>query len=345
MFTSGLCLRAIKSRSQLALEGDGLIRCEITPQLVSKRLLIVGECSDTAKLSYEAKRFEAVQFLLEAGADPNVGDDEQMYIPPLHPRLYSSILTLLRLPVFVALGFRCRKRTTSLVQFPPPTSAWLDILRLLVHHESSVHEVVWGKTLSMLNINRSDYPESTTTDFYKILLGEQYIDFDSNDGRGWSAMYSAVRSGQKAIEALDFLANHGVNMKNILTDGRTVLHLAAELADDSEVLEHIYNAYDMKDVDRQDKLGWTALHYAVRSAKPSRKARFLLEKGANPYIKANEGPLSPIWLKGTTFTPFELAHAWNKDRALEFIEDLRTSGHALPTDVDDIFYDAQQGCI
>lgn len=197
----------------------------------------------------------------------------------------------------------------------------------------------------MLNINRRDYPESTTTDFYKILLGEQYTDFDSNDEQGWSAMYSAVRSGQKTLEALDLLANHGVNMKNIFPDSRTVLHLAAELADDSVVLEHIYSSYNMKDVDRQDKHGWTALHYAVRSAKPSQKARFLLEKGANPYIKAKEGPLSPSWLKGTTFTPFELVHAWNKDRALEFMEDLRTSGHAIPNDVEDIFYDAQPGCV
>jgi hypothetical protein len=92
------------------------------------------------------------------------------------------------------------------------------------------------------------------------------------------------------------LAGTGTKIDKISPDGRSLLHLAAELTCGAEVLAHLFSNYVLRDVDRQDRWNWTPLHHAfyaltVAQVHPAlteqeeniwRKVEFLIEKGADP---------------------------------------------------------------
>jgi len=56
-------------------------------------------------------------------------------------------------------------------QMPPRKDNWLDIVRLLVDHGASVHEVVLGRSITMLNITRYD-TRPRTLEFFHLLQKE-----------------------------------------------------------------------------------------------------------------------------------------------------------------------------
>lgn len=216
---------------------------------------------------------------------------------------------------------------------------------MLSQYGASVHDVVGQKTLAMLNITNDRYAQGTTSKFFKLLHSEFYVDFDLVHNSGWSALLSAVRAGRGAIEALNVLANVGVNMSREFLDGRTVLHLAAEMSWGSEVLKHIYESYGICDVNRQDRWGLTPLHYSVFSH-PYRydlwyqKVQYLLERGANPELRGKTR-----WLVGsfndTERTPYEIGCAIGPEVRRNFAEVLRQSGYPIPDESEqEIFYDA-----
>jgi len=229
----------------------------------------------------------------------------------------------------------------------------VDILEYLIRHGASVHEIVCNRTLTALNINRKDYPSYSTIKFFDMLHSEFYSEFDAVDNeRGYSALYSAVRSGGAAIVALDRLAKTGMNLKRIFEDGRTALHLAAELADGFEVLRHLYDVYGLDEVNRQDNRGWTALHYSVVSCSnysapdSCKKVRFLLEKGADPDIRGRDywlGRLGTEVEDEKEVTPYDLSIEFGREVHTNFEKALSATGHTVREILEqELFYDAEE---
>lgn len=53
-------------------------------------------------------------------------------------------------------------------------------MRLLVNHRPSIHEVAYGRTLSILSIVQNNR-KANTVEFFYLLLSEGFIDFDTID--------------------------------------------------------------------------------------------------------------------------------------------------------------------
>ena len=153
-----------------------------------------------------------------------------------------------------------------------------------------------------------------TLEYINLLRSENYVDFDVCDEEEWSALSSAFRSPSYGLNAVRSLVASGVDISRILDDGRTYLALAAELSRDVEVLQYVYHNGCASHLNRQDKWGWTALHYCVfaecvrKYGSEMRRIKFLLEMGAKLEIKASEKQRIPIHtIAGGSFTPIEMA--------------------------------------
>lgn len=166
-----------------------------------------------------------------------------------------------------------------------------------------------------------------------------------------------MRSGDVTIPALEFLAHCGVKLDEALPDGRTALHLAAELASTVSPLAHLCQKYGMGNIDRRDQWGWTALHYAVGSYSnrednlPCGKVRFLLEKGADPHLRGNGLRTRPLhvsnWV-GEPVSPLEYSKYLGPDVYNRFVADMRAAGHAVADEEDgeqDEFHDAVESIV
>ncbi|KAJ6036180.1 hypothetical protein N7540_000459 [Penicillium herquei] len=283
--------------------GDRAICCGKTPLLL--------------KLAIEGQHLNAIQFLLESGADPNVGSDSQI------------------LPIFAAAGMSLDK-TKHYAHLPPRWDSWLKAFDLLVKHGASVHEINGGKTLSMLNIN-SPFLEHQTMPYFQILLSEGYMYWESVSWGAWSAMSIAIRTKNNALQALKFLVKNGLDMNRVFANGQSPLHLAAEIADDVAVLEYLCTQGCLDDLNRQDAWGWTPLHYAIMGAHLWRdpdieKVRFLLLKGANINIKGRPRDAFGFLLDklpADGFTPGQMCRVLNKALYERFERDVKMVGASL----------------
>jgi hypothetical protein len=231
--------------------------------------------------------------------------------------------------------------------------AWLDALRLLTENGASVHDVVADRTITMLNLNRDTYHEETALSFFYILRQECYVDFDLVSDQGPSALLMAIRSGTSACTAIDFLAQNGVDLQRIYNDGRTALHICAEMASDPDTLKHLYNVYGLQEVNRQDQWGWTPLHYAVGSEGLSPNPKnssipFLLDKGADPHILGRRVFLQrshASCLLTTAVTPIQYAILLGGDIPRSVLNNLalnKVSEVSAEEVEGDIFFDAEE---
>ncbi|KAF2476990.1 ankyrin [Lindgomyces ingoldianus] len=336
-------------QKRVPLDFPFLVACKagdltlITQYIINDHELVNCRSSCSGKtpllLAIESGNLDAVRSLLEAGARTDVGDDDQI------------------LPVFAALGFKGRRksagRQSPFIQFPPKTDAWLDTLRLLTENGASVHDIVGNRAITMLNLNRDTYHEETTLRFFYILRQECYVDFDLVSDQGPSALLMAIRSGTTACTAIDFLAKNGVNLQQIYHDGRTALHIAAEMTSNSDSLKHLYNVYGLHEVNRQDQWGWTPLHYAVGSEGLSPNAKssnvlFLLNKGADPHILGRRVFLQRSHassLLTTAVTPMQYANLLGNDirrRVLDHLASNWVSEMSAEEVEEDIFFDAEE---
>src|SRR5689334_7772891 len=94
-----------------------------------------------------------------------------------------QLMIFIRLPVFASVGFQdtsTRKRQ-SVVQCAPASSCWLDILSLLVDHGASIHESVFGRTLTMAYLDCATTQSWSRLRFLRLLGDEYYQDFDGVD--------------------------------------------------------------------------------------------------------------------------------------------------------------------
>ncbi|KAI1131071.1 ankyrin repeat-containing domain protein [Nemania abortiva] len=296
------------------------------PWTLRDRAISTGETP--LLLAIKGRHLQAVQWLLEKGADPNDGDDDQV------------------LPVFATLGMQPRQ-TQHFVQLPSSWNFWFECFQLLVSHGASVHEVVRGKTLGTLNLmsrRREPPPYDYILDYINVLRSEHYADFDLYDQNGWSIFVSAFRSPSHGLQAIQSLVDSGADVSRILDDGRTYLALAAELSTDVKVLKYLYDHGCALHLNRQDKWGWTPLHYCVNAGRGrwhgpgSYMIKFLLDMGADLEIKAGQNDRLPMPdFNSDYFTPMELA---------DHVERIRPTGVAalLRSHIreEDVFYDAME---
>ncbi|OCK95014.1 ankyrin [Cenococcum geophilum 1.58] len=273
---------------------------------------------------------EAVRFLLQNGADPNIPDDDQI------------------LPVFAVVGMNPR-RSQHFEQLPPTWDYWLDTLRLLIRYGASTNEIVRGRSLAGLNIARHD-ESSEVLPFLRLLAVEDSIDHNSTaDDPSWPVVKNAVKSGTDAVDALKLLQACGVSITRVLADGRTVLHLAAHHCQDDETLSYLLATGCAADINRQDQWGWTPLHYAVLARtsadgpRPYSKAIMLIRNGADPSIKGRMNPGSSYQYYSEEFTGLELLEYVRYTRFELFMNVLNSSGIEIGSSANtDAFYDAEE---
>jgi hypothetical protein len=231
------------------------------------------------------------------------------------------------------------------------------MIRLLVKHGASVHETIGDRTIGTLTLHRSEYSCETLVEMIRFLISECYTDFNFVDNRGYSIHVNVARNEGRAVEAFDLLASAGMSAAKIFPDGRSLLHLAAEHACKADFLEHLYNKYGLQDVNKQDRWGWTPLHWAFRAMavhvgkrnlskreKIWKKVAFLLRNGADAGIRAR--PLALAWYAdkwdSDTISVFEYASLIGdgvRERLEKYVEEAKEWRN---NEADDIFYDAEE---
>jgi len=211
------------------------------------------------------------------------------------------------------------------------------MLRLLVKHNASVHELSYGRSMTGLNLISSQ-ARPRTLEFFHFLYNEcYYLDFNQPVGDSvWSPLTNAIRSGPLALDCLRFLKERaGMDFSRLAagTSGsyRTVMHLAAEYAGDVAVMDLLFEACGGDSsgyINRQDSHGWSPLHYAIATAYYAwdreveatgvlslARIRYLIEQGADPLLKSTSQ--LDVFCAGKmdedAFSPLELCKALSSE--------------------------------
>jgi Ankyrin repeats (3 copies) len=250
------------------------------------------------------------------------------------------------IPIFSVLNSSIGGNS-KLIQYPPTWSGWLKAFHVLVQHGASVHEMVQGRAVSAMNLIRRDLPEESLVEFFNILKDQYFLDFHSIDTHRWCALMSAIRSRCYATEAINFLLGIGIDFNRIYEDGSTALHWAAEMASHRDILKQVCAVAGLQNLNRQDKHGWTPLHYAVISAHLNREANryekltYLLDIGADYGIKGRHNLLFCGNRKMMDeITPYQLAMALNIEVAETFSKEAARVIEQAEFNENDIFEDA-----
>ncbi|CAI7632375.1 unnamed protein product [Penicillium pancosmium] len=121
------------------------------------------------------------------------------------------------------------------------------------------------------------------------------------------------------------LIGASADLFGITYEGMSVLHVAAEARQADIVCLIVSKLHSVADnrkigfIDKQDRSGMSALHYACRSGRPE-TVKILLEAGANPNLKDNQG-----------YSPFRIAAQF--ERELIAKKDDPTSPQVSPIDL------------
>ena len=235
-------------------------------------------------------------------------------------------------------------------QLPPTWDQWLDVLRLLIGSGASVHEIVRNRTLAGLNI-ATPADTSQVLPFLRLLAAEDALDLDiATEFDRWPVFKNIFEAGKDSIDTLKLATSCGLSWTTIFIDGQTVLHLAAQYCSDSEALTHLLTTPCVADINRQDRWGWTPLHYTVmlrNSAEgptPYANAVLFLQYGADPNIRGRANPGSPYQCPSDDFTCFELLEH-NRHTRFELLVEILTSARIEITGVADVmnqFYDVDE---
>ncbi|KAL8711276.1 MAG: hypothetical protein Q9225_007138 [Loekoesia sp. 1 TL-2023] len=314
----GLCI-SILSRSMQQFLKEGKAGINDQTACSGKTALMVA---------IEAKQMAAVEFLLQHNADPNIPDDDQI------------------LPVFAVAGMDLH-RSRYFEQLPPTWDQWLDVLRLLIDSGASVHEIVRDRNLAGLNI-AAPADISKVLPFLRLLAAEDALDLDvAAEFDQWPVLKNVFEAGKDSVDALKLVTGCGLSLTKVLIDGQTVLHLAAQYCSDSEVLTHLLTTPCVADINRQDRWGWTPLHYTVMSRHsaegptPYANAVLFLQRGADSTIRGRAHPGSPYQSSSDDFTCFELLEHNRYTRFELLVDTLKNAGIEITgvTDATNEFYD------
>jgi ankyrin repeat protein len=193
-----------------------------------------------------------------------------------------------------------------------------------------------------------DYPEPSALDFFQILHDQCIFDFNITNKGIQCALLTAIRRRTKSVETLRFLSSVGVDFLRIAETGHGAIHWAAEMAYDVGCLEYLCTTAAIENINRQDRWGWTPLHYAVSSRKYGyheaafEKISCLLSNGADPAIR---GRRHLFFFRNTLpmdeFTPLELSRVTSPALATRFEEEIKRMTIQTPEDhCEDQFFDA-----
>ncbi len=127
-----------------------------------------------------------------------------------------------------------------------------------------------------------------------LLLATGKVDINDGGQSGYTLLHWAMATSN--VTAAHFLLSKGAKPNVADQNGTTPLHVAAYCANTTDGIDLILEK-EKVDINRLDKNGQTALHYAVRGKRVD-NVGYLLENGANPAIRDENGD-----------TPFHLAEA------------------------------------
>lgn len=205
------------------------------------------------------------------------------------------------------------RRSKVFKQLPPTWTSWLEIIRLLAEHQASLDDTIHGRSLASLNVTRTK--SSTTLEFIRLLAAKDCLESEDFTGaQCWSAMQNALRAENHALEALKVLHSAGVDLSKCAEDGRTALHMAGEWSTDPKVVEYLCSTGCLQHIDKQDRWGWTPLHYCVSAHEDEEKdasfarAQVLLSLGANASICGDINFTTSHDHPEEKFTPLELCN-------------------------------------
>ncbi|KAH8597815.1 ankyrin repeat-containing domain protein [Bisporella sp. PMI_857] len=118
------------------------------------------------------------------------------------------------------------------------------------------------------------------------MLYEKGADVNARDEQGRTAVHISAWRG--SVENIEWLMARSGDLSLKDYQGRTVLHHAA-MGGTLEMVEMIMQDRRLELSNLEDVDGWTALHWACRSAKNGNVIRFLVEAGADSSKKAKHG--------------------------------------------------------
>jgi ankyrin repeat protein len=177
----------------------------------------------------------------------------------------------------------------------------MQTIRFLIENKQDISAMTWGGNgANALHLAAS---HAKTPDVIDVILATGKFDINGVDNDGWTPLHYAMKRPNPVTMAvarrlIEMGANPGVADKN----GVTPLHMAArnENAESMDLI--LLNADTLMDVNCVDHNGRTPLHYAIVGSNTATNARYLLKKGADPTIRANDG-----------LTPFHIAAAYSRE--------------------------------
>jgi ankyrin repeat protein len=160
---------------------------------------------------------------------------------------------------------------------------------------------IWGEqggnALHLASLN------AETTDVIDVVLETEKFDIDGVDNKGRTPLYWAIATNN--LETVRHLIQKGADPTVANNDGSTPLHAAVYHVKSIETVSLLLGN-EQVDINRRDKNGLTALHYAINAMEREQSnnvemVRYLLEKGADPTIRNNDGT-TPFHLSTTFLT-------------------------------------------
>ncbi|XP_046655006.1 ankyrin-2-like, partial [Daphnia pulicaria] len=160
---------------------------------------------------------------------------------------------------------------------------------------------IWGEqggnALHLASLN------AETTDVIDVVLETEKFDIDGVDNKGRTPLYWAIATNN--LETVRHLIQKGADPTVANKDGHTPLHAAVHHIKSIETVSLILENKQV-DINRRDKNGTTALHCAIKAMEIEQSnnvemVRYLLEKGADPTIRNNNGT-TPFHLSTTFLT-------------------------------------------
>lgn len=170
--------------------------------------------------------------------------------------------------------------------------------------------------------------------FLGLLAEDSFLDLDTVDNAGWTALHRIAAFGTAAEVAR--LINLGADVQQAALPLRwTAIHHAVFYGNEGTYAE-LVPSYHGKLAAMTDERGWTLLHIAA-SAGHGSIARDLLNRGANP--RSRSRPFMshlPESLFKRACTPAEAAAAQGADREVLFLRILSEFGYSdFPQHIDD----------
>lgn len=259
--------------------------------------------------------------------------------------MWNLTIEVIRLPIFAAseLGFMYEK---------PGLAPRNEILKLLLQHGASIHEIVNGETVAMAYRGPS---KGKFVDFLYVLEEELFADWNIQDASGWSVIRHAILCEDPKI-AMRIISRNGGDITRLEPDGANALFSAMHRAccEPMIALEELYYTYGVTDVNKRDAYGWTPLHNSVDFAAYGRirarkdrqeKVNFLLERGADPALTGvanRHGIFKNSEMENLWVTPYEVSVLVGIDESNILGNSLRKHGYQAMVHIGlPIFFDAE----